>query len=405
MSKSHFSVVALAFLLSATATPAVAQDDADTARFQLGSVSLAPTIRLTNVGWDSNVYNLWEENNPQSDVTAIATPAVEGWMRTPRFRLNGRSRLDMYYFSRLDSLRAIDNDHAGRAEVYLNRVMPWVAGTFVKTRHRQNLEIDAISLRKNDSAEVGTLVRLSRKTSVGAYAGRSAVHYYGDAEFNGVDLGRALNQNNSTAGGMFRYEATPLTTITVNIDRGLNRFVSATERDSDSVRVVPTVEFKPLALVSGRASVGYRKLRFNDPRQPEFSGVIAAVDLQYTLRTRTQLGVTVQRDVEYSYIDTQVDYLLTGGGFTVRQRLGDRWDAGGNVGRYRLGYRRRDPQAMVELGAYPDEIVLNTGVSIGYTVGRTRIAFDTDWQGRESEVSLGRGYDRLRLGWSLSHAF
>ena len=50
-------------------------------------------------------------------------------------------------------------------------------------------------------------------------------------------------------------------------------------------------------------------------------------------------------------------------------------------------------------------MVLNPVLSIGYNFGRTRIGFDVDYHGRESDVALGRGYDRLRMGASLSHAF
>ena len=127
-------------------------------------------------------------------MTATASPAVQAWLRTPRVRVNGRSRLDMYYFSRLNDLRAVDNDHSGRVELFLNRVMPWVAGNFLRTRHREHLEIDAIAERRIDAVQVGSLVRVSRKTSVGAYVERSHVHYYEESLFRGTDLARELNQ-------------------------------------------------------------------------------------------------------------------------------------------------------------------------------------------------------------------
>src|SRR6185503_13098906 len=90
------------------AAPIRAQNEADSARLRVGSLALFPTITLTNVGWDSNVFNFSEDDNPESDMTATASPAVEAWLRTPRVRLNGRSRFDMYYFRELTSLRAVD---------------------------------------------------------------------------------------------------------------------------------------------------------------------------------------------------------------------------------------------------------------------------------------------------------
>jgi hypothetical protein len=406
MSNTRCGVIVLmatAVVVGAVA-PSRAQDEADAARFRFRSVALSPTISLTNVGWDSNVFNVSEDENPQGDITATASPAVEAWLRTPRVRVNGRSRLDMYYFSSLESLRAVDNDHSARVELFLNRVMPWVSGNFARTRHRQNLEIDAIAERRNDAVQVGALVRLTRKTSAGAYVERSHVQFQGEALFRGTDLARALNQTGLVEGAAIRYEATPLTTITLNVDHGRNRFAFVSDRDSNSVRILPAVEFKPLALISGRAAIGFRALRFRDSRQPDFRGVVANVDLQYTFRGRTQVGFAAQRDLEYSYIDAQLDYVLTWLGTTVRQRFGDRWDAEGTVKRYRIGYRRLGPNGPSE--GFPDEIVLNTNVGVGYNIGeRTRIGFNVDHHGRQSDVAVGRGYDRLRIGSSLTHVF
>jgi hypothetical protein len=381
--------------------PSRAQDDADAARFRFGSVSLSPTISVTNVGWDSNVFNVSDDDNPQGDMTATVTPAVQAWLRAPRVRVGGRSRLDMYYFNRLNDLRAVDNDHSGRVELFLNRVMPWVSGNFVRTRHRPNLEIDAIAERRIDAVQVGSLLRMTRKTSAGAYVERSHVHYYGEPLFRGTDLARELNQTGSLEGGVIRYEATPLTTVTLNVEHNRSRFAFSSDRDSDSVRILPAVEFKPFALISGRAAIGFRDLRYRDNSQPDFRGMVAYVDVQYTFRGRTQLGLAAQRELQPSYIDTQLDYVLGEIGATVRQRFGDGWDGAGTVRRYRIAYRRRDPAGPE---GFPDEIVLNTVLSIGYNIGRTRIGFDVDHHGRQADVAL-RGYDRLRIGLSLSHVF
>ena len=232
-------VLMATWVLVGAVAPCRAQDDADAARFQFGSLALSPTVSLTNMGWDSNVFNVSDGDNPEGDVTATASPAVQGWFRTPRVRVGARSRLDMYYFGRLNDLRAVDNDHSGRVELFLNRVMPWVSGTFVRTRHRQHLEIDAIAERRIDAVQVGALVRMTRKTSAGAYVERSHVHYYGEPVFRGTDLARELNQSGWVEGGVVRYEATPLTTLTLNVEHGRSRFASSSDRDSDSVRISP----------------------------------------------------------------------------------------------------------------------------------------------------------------------
>ena len=203
-------------------------------------------------------------------------------------------------FSQLTSLRVVDNDHSGRVELIVNRVMPWVSGSLVTTRHRQNLEIDAIAKRRNDVLRAGADVRLTDKSSTGFYASRGHVEYQNESLFRGTDLARALNHTGSVEGLGFRYAVTPLTTFAVNVEQGRDRFAFLSERNSNSLLISPSVEFKPLAIISGRAAIGFRNVTFRDGRQPEFKSSVASVDLQYTLRSRTQLTVGAQRDLEYS---------------------------------------------------------------------------------------------------------
>jgi hypothetical protein len=392
--------IAVVVLIAAPATTS-AQGDPDTARFRIGSFALTPVIRLTNVGRDSNVYNNSDDEQRQSDITAAASPIVEAWYRTPRLRLSGRSEVNMFYYRELTPLRAVDRDHSGRAEVVLDRVMPWVSGALATTRHRQNLEIDAFTQRRNDDLRAGADVRLTRKTSVGIYGGQSHVEFEPDALFRGTDLARSLNHKGTFEGLAVRYAATPLTTFAVNVDQGRDRFAFSPERNSDNFRVAPSVEFKPLALISGRAAIGFHRVSFRQSGQPDYKSTAASIDLQYTLRSRTQFSIRAQRDLEYSYIDTQIDYVLAGFTTSVTQRFADRWDAVVTGGRYGLNYRRQPLGGFT----YPNERVLLAGSSVGYFIGRNRVSFDIDYQSRQSDLAITRGYHRLRVGSSLSYVF
>lgn len=403
---ARVALMAVGGLVNAVA-PLRAQDvgDPDNARIHRGSLALSPSIRLTNVGRDSNVFNDSEDQDVRSDVTATVSPAVEAWLRTHRIRLSGRSQLDFFYFRELSPLRALDTDHSGRLEVLLNRVMPWVSANLATTRHRQNLEIDAIARRRDDSVQVGTDVRLTGKTYVGLYAGRADLEYQSNSLYRETDLARALNHTASLEGLALRYAASPLTTFAINVEQHRDRFEFSSERNSDSVLISPSVEFKPLALVSGHAAMGFRRVRFLEGDQPEFKSMVASVDVQYTFRGRTQFGVSGRRDLEYSYLDAQHDYVLAGFTPTVMQRLGDRWDVRGTVGRFRLSYRRRGSEDVASANGLPSETVLSASLGVGYRRGRTRLGLDISHYQRNSAVSLARGYDRLRVGSSLSYLF
>jgi hypothetical protein len=384
------------------AGPAAAQTDTTQAPYRLGPVGLSPTIQLTNVGWDSNVFNQNKEADPPSDFTSVFRPAVDVATRSPRFNLSAHSQWDYYYFRRLSSLRALDIDQSARVDTALNRLSPYVSATWLTTRHRQNLEIDAIVRRRNSNVTLGTALRLSAKTALDVHVARATVDYEGGALFRGAQLADALNRNSARAGVAVRYQATPLTTFSVNLSRSRSRFASSSVRDGDSWEIGPSVEFKPLALISGTASFGFQKTTFRDPTQPEFSSAVASVNLQYTLRGRTQFSVAAQRNLEYSYLETQLDYVLAGLQTTVSHRLNQRWDVVGNIGRYGLSYRRRDLETGIE--RTPSQTFVNYGMGVGYHFGRHRLAFNLNHDGRDADIPAHE-YERLRVTSSLSYVF
>jgi hypothetical protein len=198
---------------------------------------------------------------------------------------------------------------------------------------------------------------------------------------------------------VFRYLATPLTTFVVGVEREEDRFPTAFLRDANSLRIEPGVEFKPFALVSGRAVVGYRKHTSNAPGYQEFTGPVASADLQYALRGHTRFNVNLRRDLEYSYL--YWDMVVGGATVSVTHRLGDAWDVGANVGRYRSNYREagRLRPAVVET-------TVGAGASLGYNVGdKMRVSTELNFSTRTSEVSQSRKYDRVRAVSSLSYTF
>ena len=175
------------------------------------------------------------------------------------------------------------------------------------------------------------------------------------------------------------------------------------ERNSDSLGIGPSVEFKPLALISGRAAYGFRRVRFRDGGQPAFKGTVASVDLQYAIRGRTQFAIVAQRDLEYSYLYTQRDYVQSGLTALMTQRVGDSWDVRGTVGRNRLTYRTREPGAVAQ--GLPGETIVSYGINVGYYIGRNRVAFGVQHHDRQSDVADGRAYERLRISSAFTYRF
>ena len=389
----------LVFGLTGTARAQAVGDPAD-ARFQLGSFAAAPTIQLTNTGFDDNVFHDSRPEDRREDVTATVSPAVNAWLRLPAVRLSGRSELDVIYYRRLTDLRALDTANTGRVELVLNRLAPYVEGEWTSTRHRRNLEIDAPVRRLTRTATAGADVRITPKLSVGAAVHRSTQEYQGDTLYLDTDLAHALSFRGSGESVRARFAVTPLTTLGVTATRRRDRFDLAPERDSTSTWILPEVEFRPFALISGRAAVGFRSRRFDDGRTPEFRGTSAEVDLRYTLLGRTRFEVGAERDLNYSYRPGR-DYLLTGIRLSVTQHVSGPWDVQASIGRSRLVYQ----QLQLDAPGTPEEIVSSVGVGVGFRMGTTRLGVQATRQDRQSNFSARREYDRLRVTSNLTYGF
>jgi hypothetical protein len=392
--------------LIGVATPVRGQSsgEPDDARVQLGPLALSPAIRLTNFGVDNNVFH--ESENPTSDTTATVSPVLEAWLGLPLVRMTGRSEVDLVYYNELSHLRSLDTDNSARVELLLRRLTPHVAGRTASTRHRRNLEIDAPVRRLEEAAVVGAELRLTEKVSIDAMATRSRVAYDGDTVYLDSDLALALNRTATGEGVTVRYTLTPFTTVGLHAERQRDRFDFTPARDSDSFRIMPVVEFKPLALVSGRAQVGLRRRTFLDGQTSEFRGIAALVDLRYTLLGRTRFDISAQRDLAYSYRLAQQEYLLTGVNLAVTQRLAVAWDVRANVGRSRLTYRVEDSAGIAVIATdSPAETVLSYGVDVGYSVGTARLGMQVSRQERQSALSPRREYERLRLASSVTYGF
>ena len=263
----------------AAATPAVGQTlgpeaSAEQSRFLV----VSPTIALTDVGWDDNVFRVSKGDHPVGDFTATLSPAAQASLQFGRLNVTGRGRLGFIYFQRTSQINSIDGDGGGRFELAIGRFLPYVGGDYANARHDRNLEIDLPIRRINSSWNTGVDLRLSGKTSVGVTSQRSHEHYEGDTIFRDTDLSDTLSSRSTINGARIRYRATPLTTVGVVVEQDRSEFVDA-ERNSDGGRVISVVEFQPLAAVSGTAHVGVRRRTFVDGTIPPFEGMVAGGDL------------------------------------------------------------------------------------------------------------------------------
>ena len=392
-------VCALAGVAAVASAQEIA-DPAETARFRWGPVRFTPSLEITNVGRDSNVFN--EAQDPKTDFTAAFGPAVKLWVRPFGSRLSVRTGGQYLYFNEYEDQRAWNTNNEARWELPLARLTPFVGGAFVNSRERAGYEIDARSRRRDRSYIVGSRLRVSGKTEfVGSFE-REILEYDDKETFVGAGLAEALNRQEDASRVQFRYALTPLTTFVTDVVVGRDRFEGNSLRDSDSLKVMPGFELKPLALISGTVFVGYKQFDPLDENVPAYTGVVAAVNAKYTY-SATQLDLRVNRDVEYSFEASNPYYALLDYGLTVTERVTRHWDVLGQGSLQRLAYRSLESGSALT----PDADRVDRGYIYGGGVGyrpneAVRVGLNVMYSKRTSSQDL-RNFTGTRIYGSITY--
>src|SRR5215510_6012420 len=161
--KSAVRRLALVAVVLSLATHAVAQEPrepvepGDDARFHWGPLRFTPTLLLSNLGVDSNVYN--ETTDPKQDTTAAFGPGVNFWMRPGRARLSGKATGQYLYFKTYGNQRGWDTTDELKFEIPFSRFKPFVGGSYMNTHDRPGFEIDSRSRAAINQVAVGTALR------------------------------------------------------------------------------------------------------------------------------------------------------------------------------------------------------------------------------------------------------
>jgi hypothetical protein len=385
-------------VVSASAAPARAQTQApeaiETMPIHFGALGLRPSISITNVGNDSNVFN--DAEHPQEDFTATVVPRLVARVRGGRMILSYGSAADMVYFKKFTSERSVNASTDIRLDADLGRVQPYASIGWVATKERLNAEIDVRTPRSQRALAGGLRVLMASRTALLVSGRRFALDFDEGALFRGVDLSRTLNSHADSVDASLQLLLTPLTTFSMTTSLQRDRFEAAPERDSDTLRLLPALQFDPTTLIRGNVAVGYRRFRPLTPALPDYSGLLVQAALGYTMLARTKFDLDLARDVQYSFEDDEPYYLSTGGRLTVTHQLVGPLDLQAFGGGQTMAYRQSGTPTDVRR-----DQVRSYGGGAGYRL-RNNMRLGVTWETNRRQSALNdRDYVRRRIYASL----
>jgi Putative beta-barrel porin 2 len=354
----------------------------------LGPARITPGLAVSDMGVDDNVFN--ERLDPKRDFTFTISPRADVLFRMRWLRLTYVTTSDYVYYRKYASERGTNLMSSARVDFELGRLKPYATITGLNSKARVNGEVDQRARHHDLVYGAGVALKIASRTSLVANGSQGKVVYEPDQEFRGVDLQESFNGRRRAVDAGVSIALTPITTFAVLVAREQQRFQLSPDRDSNSWRVSPTFSFNPTGVITGSASVGYRRFQPLSPALPGYSGLVSTVGVGATILGRHQMQAQFSRDVQYSYDLTNDYYIGTGGTLSWTWRLAGPLDVRGTGGRFLMDYRGGPLSEADTTTTY--------GGGVGYHFSnRARLSANVAVLRRASKISPDRDYRNRRF--------
>jgi hypothetical protein len=374
-------------------------------RVHAGPLYVDPALLLKELGVDTNVFN--QAGNTNADFTMVVAPqAAIAVPFANRALVKSLIGADLVYYAQYASERSIDPQAAFRAEFYASRLTFFVEESYLNTRERLNYSIDVRARHLQNDLSGGVAFRATAGLTVEAAARSGRIRFDGDEYFNGQRLKETLDRDTQIFSVTARHRRNGLTTIGLRYENQTDRFPLSPIRDTDSFRVMPGVELRPLALLNGSAWVGYRRFEPKETLLPSQAGLVSNLSISYTLLGSTVFGVSYDRDYQFSYEALTPYYIDNSVGVFVRRAISARADIRGNIARHRYDFQSLRTDPILSQVSDRVDTTDNYGVNVGYRLKRqTRAGVGLSYWKRNSTGLDFRNYKGLRFGLTMDHEF
>lgn len=367
-------------------------------QLRLGTLAFTPTFRISNIGWDTNVFDLSGEQRRPADFTATFDPGVETRITTDRLDVRALTHAMFVYYQTYKTEQAINPVVNLTVDDRLSsRLTLYAEGLYGYSKARTGLEVDSRPRIFSQATTLGA--RITRGKMHFDFHGRySDVAYDENAKFLDVTLAQTLDQRTAGGGASVGYALSPYTTVLISGDQDFHHFPLAPDRDMNTLSSSVGVRFNPRAVISGEAAFGYQRADPRSARTPAFAGITPRAGLTYKLSDVLSLGVGGERGLEASFYGDRPYFIYTLYEASARLAIFHHFDVGGSLQRTTLDYRTflDIPGPPVE----PQDVVRMETVDVGVPINRQlRVGvFGQRWR----RFSEDHPYQTTRIGLEMT---
>ena len=419
MRRIHFRVFACSMLLIAASVGLYGQDYRsfrldllrieENARWRFGPFRIRPSLELRNVGYDNNVYQMRQENDPIGDYTAsIALPFT--------FYLPFRDRMIAYfdvspgydfYLNEKQQSGFIYSYSPGLRFLFFNRFVLSGSYLYQKQKQRPTAEFDRRIYVDTDGFDASLFYESGLVSAIG-FSGSKRKIRYEDIE-EGLSYAVALNREERN--GRFEFYHRIFIESDFFLTAGYTDYrfenIESRWRDSYSYEVTSGIRFPLLGRARGELSLGYRWLINREDEKKRFSGLIGDTGLEFRLGW-FNLRFQFNRDFQFSYSTSSLYFTShrfgTGLSFYLTQRIRLDYDFSYGESQYPEAELVRMPDGSAEQIKRKDKYLTHSAGIVFRIKRNIGIGLTVNYWERDSNI-LGVGRSRGFIGGYLTYDF
>ena len=297
----------------------------DRVKLKFGPFRVLPVLRLSNLGFDNNVYYRTAEKKPVGDYTGTISPEIKAYLLVGRsLILSFADNPEYLYYIKEERLRTFTNSFVpgGRLRLFNSFVL---SGEYHFRKHTRRAfsEFSGLVTDTVKGTTTGFFYETPRGTSIG-FSGTIDRFLYEDIVLPDYEalLSRTLNRKEKTGNIEFYYRLFSESYFFAKFGATTYRFEhpSSRWRDSRSTQVSGGLRFPIIGRARGTLSLGYKRFVPEDPGRKVFSGLIADTSLDFRLgRIGFRFGVA--RGSYFSYFEDAFYYIENRGNVGLSFRL------------------------------------------------------------------------------------
>lgn len=292
-------------------------------RWKVGPFRIFPRIQLRDIGYDDNIYNQRDDEDPVSDFSGTFSPEIKSYVLFRKFLILALTENPEYvFYTELTRERGWNNSLSSEIRLLVfNRFV--ISGRYGSSNYKRRAtsEFDIRAREFIDGISGSIFYETTRQTALGISYEIQNISYE-DISFRDqeISLSRKLSRKEKSQNMEFYYRIFSDSTFFMSAgftDYSFSHFESR-ERDSYSYRINSGVFFPILGTLRGTLSLGYKKLVPRYSRHRSFSGLVGDTSLSFR-SGRFALRVGYERDIPFSYSENNLYFIENryGAGITI----------------------------------------------------------------------------------------